>query len=102
MTLLILIFTIVLVLLVNIYKNEKPVGAPPIFWPTQIDSQDVRSRRSSSIIYVNNREVKKMPIITAKVTSQISIDKKNNQENVLFQVIVKENSNFLKSTKKTY
>lgn len=51
---------------------------------------------------MSNSEVKKLPIITAKVTSQISIDKKNNQDNVLFQVIVKENNNLVKTTKKTY
>ena len=42
-----------------------------------------------------------MPILSAKVTSQISIDQ-TNHEKVLFNIISDENGKTLKATKRTY
>lgn len=75
MTLLILICTITLDILVAVYPRDVPIGAGARYvyqgGNAPLDSLDEGSR-ASCISFVS---VKRMPILTAKVTSQISIDK---------------------------
>jgi len=99
---LLMIFSLSIGICVNVYPRDLPFESRnyiPVAIPNQPPPYNHSFiSRCSSVA----DERKKLPIITAKVTSQISIGQANTSERVLFQIIVKENGVLLKTTKRTY
>ena len=63
-------------------------------------SRSTRNNSQTDLLVVEKKE-KPLPIITAKVTSQISLDRKN-LDRIMFEVLTKSNGALMKSTKRTY
>lgn len=63
-------------------------------------SQSVTSATGRDDMQIKKKR-KKLPILTAKVTQQVQIETQNSDK-LFFQIITKENGQFLKSTKRTY